>query len=785
LAIHTADEAGEHNGPDYAYGWGLLNTMSAAELISENGEDNHRIIEATLNQGATYEMQVNSGGIGSEIKVTLAWSDPPGTPVAESVDPPDLMLVNDLDLRVMANGSTYTPWILDPADPSAAAATGDNFRDNVEQVLVQLDDNGIYTIQVSHKGNLVDDDDNAAPQNFSLIISTQPSSNYELIESTDFDEGLPAGWGIIDNEGSGTGWRFDDPGERGNLTGGSGIFAIVDSDNAGTVDIDTELRSGNIDLSNYSNVKFNFKSDFFHYGNEIADVNVSADGGNSWTTVWSKTGDDDRGPVAYLLDISSIADGQSDVMISFHYHNANYEWWWQVDDVEVWGTHSSSVCGNGYDLPTEKWRMISLSCNPGVSNTVDDLFSDDFAGAYNSTWILFRWNVVTQLYERLELDSPMVQGQSYWIYALENTTLDIEGETTPIITDCPGDCFQIPLVPGDNLYDMKGNPFPYGIDWKGVRVRINGEGSYTMSEVFADGYLSKIFNTYNGNGYDSFDDVTPGMQGVIGAYDGFWVEALDADVSSMTLLVPPEQSFGIIMASQDTGTIETPEYLLAAGKAALHSYRSSRLGVWWNAWANWLLPQAHAASNKHFEKKRYGLTRRNAHRAKHKKAIAKGEEWYIRLTAEATAEGMKDKGNVFGQLQDSEYGYDHHDLKELPPFEGSYLTVVFPHPEWNENANDYTSDFHPLSRKNRRDSWSFEVRTDDPEREISLSWAGPAWVMENSWLVDEATGDMIEVTSGQAYSFVIGDTTRFFTWHYSGKKKKKRKKHNNRRNGNR
>ena len=45
---------------------------------------------------------------------------------------------------------------------------------------------------------------------------------------------LPPGWEIIqqDSHGGAT-WRLDDPARRGNLTGGSGAFAIVDSDFAG------------------------------------------------------------------------------------------------------------------------------------------------------------------------------------------------------------------------------------------------------------------------------------------------------------------------------------------------------------------------------------------------------------------------------------------------------------------------------------------------------------------------------------------------------------------------
>ena len=39
----------------------------------------------------------------------------------------------------------------------------------------------------------------------------------------------PTGWTVVNNTAAG-GWEFDDPGNRDNLTGGSGDFAIVDSD---------------------------------------------------------------------------------------------------------------------------------------------------------------------------------------------------------------------------------------------------------------------------------------------------------------------------------------------------------------------------------------------------------------------------------------------------------------------------------------------------------------------------------------------------------------------------
>ncbi len=35
------------------------------------------------------------------------------------------------------------------------------------------------------------------------------------------------------------------------------------------------------------------------------------------------------------IDVTGIAGGQSDVQVRWHYYNAFWAWWWQVDDVVV------------------------------------------------------------------------------------------------------------------------------------------------------------------------------------------------------------------------------------------------------------------------------------------------------------------------------------------------------------------------------------------------------------------------------------------------------------------
>ena len=167
LALHTAREAGGAPGPDYSFGWGLLDAYAAYQEIRLDLDDRKGLIEEyTINDGVPVELYYRSDGTESELKVTVCWTDPAGTTPAWVLDPPNLMLVNDLDLRVDKDGTLYEPWVLDPSDPASPAAKGDNYRDNVEQVHVANPEAGIYVVRISHKGSLA-----GGSQDFSVIVS--------------------------------------------------------------------------------------------------------------------------------------------------------------------------------------------------------------------------------------------------------------------------------------------------------------------------------------------------------------------------------------------------------------------------------------------------------------------------------------------------------------------------------------------------------------------------------------------------------------------------------------
>ncbi len=170
LAIHCADEAGSYPGPDYQFGWGLMNTKRMIEYIDNDG-DTDQIQELTLTNGGSYSTTVTSNGV-DPLKVTIAWTDAPGNPVSITLDPPNPMLINDLDLRITRNSNTYYPWKLDKDNPSAPATnSGDNAIDNVEQVYIENPEAASYTITVTHKGTLVDDSGSTTSQQFAMIIS--------------------------------------------------------------------------------------------------------------------------------------------------------------------------------------------------------------------------------------------------------------------------------------------------------------------------------------------------------------------------------------------------------------------------------------------------------------------------------------------------------------------------------------------------------------------------------------------------------------------------------------
>ncbi len=175
LLIHTADDIGT-TGPDYKYGWGLINVKAASDLILAHKASliAPKMIEGTITNASKTNTHTFTWDGASPIRATVCWTDPAGT-AQTGADSRTANLKHNLDAKITApNDSTlYQPYVMPfvgswtTAAMASAATTGKNNVDNVEQVYVAAPSQaGTYTVTVSLDGTLT-----TANQTYSLILT--------------------------------------------------------------------------------------------------------------------------------------------------------------------------------------------------------------------------------------------------------------------------------------------------------------------------------------------------------------------------------------------------------------------------------------------------------------------------------------------------------------------------------------------------------------------------------------------------------------------------------------
>lgn len=140
--LNTANDYG-NVGPDFRFGWGMVNGLRAAMLIEDG-----RYLDATVAQGANNNHSITVPANTTQVRFMVYWSDAVAAPGASPA------LVNDLDLVVTDPGSTtHQPWVLNTTANSALlntpAGTGIDRLNNVEQVSIDNPAAGTYNINVA------------------------------------------------------------------------------------------------------------------------------------------------------------------------------------------------------------------------------------------------------------------------------------------------------------------------------------------------------------------------------------------------------------------------------------------------------------------------------------------------------------------------------------------------------------------------------------------------------------------------------------------------------------
>ncbi|MEM9821076.1 MAG: S8 family serine peptidase, partial [Bacteroidota bacterium] len=137
-ALNSATDLG-HKGPDFKYGWGMINTGRAYDIIANN-----QYLFANITQGQTQNHTISVPSGTDQLRVMVYWHDP-----AAAVNT-TRALVNDLNLTV--NGSIL-PYLLDPTpNPTnldTPAGTGVDDLNNMEQVSIDNPTAGTYTININ------------------------------------------------------------------------------------------------------------------------------------------------------------------------------------------------------------------------------------------------------------------------------------------------------------------------------------------------------------------------------------------------------------------------------------------------------------------------------------------------------------------------------------------------------------------------------------------------------------------------------------------------------------
>lgn len=140
ILMNTCDDLG-NPGPDFRFGYGRVNTRRAYEVIEAGGH-----ITDNITNGASKSFQITVPPNTAEARVMVYWPDAPASTIAAYA------LVNDIDMEVSQNGTTYQPWVLDPT-PNAATLNNNAVRsidtlNNVEQVTIANPGSGDITVTV-------------------------------------------------------------------------------------------------------------------------------------------------------------------------------------------------------------------------------------------------------------------------------------------------------------------------------------------------------------------------------------------------------------------------------------------------------------------------------------------------------------------------------------------------------------------------------------------------------------------------------------------------------------
>ncbi len=131
--------------------------------------------------------------------------------------------------------------------------------------------------------------------------------------------------------------------------------------------------------------------------------------------------------------------------------------------------------------------------------------------------------------------------------------------------------------------------------------------------------------------------------------------------------------------------------------------------------------------------------------------------WRLRVLASCAEAG--DDYNFAGIAPESEDGYDDKDLAEPPPI-GGFVSLYFPHPEWQKALSRFSDDIRSAANANHK--WNFHVVTNIPGEIVKLQFEGVEEIDPalSAFVVDEELSYKQNLRENAAYQYQPRDLER-------------------------
>ena len=129
-------------------------------------------------------------------------------------------------------------------------------------------------------------------------------------------------------------------------------------------------------------------------------------------------------------------------------------------------------------------------------------------------------------------------------------------------------------------------------------------------------------------------------------------------------------------------------------------------------------------------------------------------EWTLQVTAKS--DRFLDKDNYIGVLDDASNTWDRYDFSEAPFFD-SFVSLYFPHEDWEIYPGRYTGDFRSINSDGHY--WDFHVKSNIANSEVVLTLAHMQNLPSETdvVLIDKASRISINLLEQDSYTFASGE----------------------------